>query len=1288
MTSSPPPVPSPDQPSAGLITGSSGKSSSTPGFINTPTTLRSTSQLRMLAVVSAGPIEGLAAGLSSLRVDGVPVVSPADGSANIGGVSWQLTTGDGASDVSATADPGFNAVEQSQLVATTLVPASPYTRSGKGDAARLTFRFPQGLVRQTRDGIFGSSVELAIDVRQPDGAWYRAASPVISEKQTALFELQFTVEFTAAYSGPFSPAVRVTRLTAVSADADVRDAVVFSSITWITRDRLSYRGLSMLSLTLDAESFGQRVPRMDIELKGRLLRLPQNYDPVTRQYSGIWSGEFTLAYSNNPAWVIFDLLTDRDWGLGLDDGVVEIYDLYAIARYADDEVDDGRGGTEPRFTFDAVLSRRQSAYDLIQQICASVRVMMFWSGGRLRFTQDKPQDAVMWLTNHHVEDGAFIYSTAGGRTRYSHALVSYQDPDDPGHIRVEADTRPDVLAQSGYAAKEVALLGCRRASQARRHARWLLDKADAALHGVSWRAGLDHFAANPIRPGDVVRVVDKARLNPRQWSGRMAVKAPDNDGKISVQFDHALTITAGVADYETAQDGWQVNVAVTVATGDNGAVITADWPHPPVDQGAMVVKAESAASAGQDYRITALRELDRNRVEVDAIRHDNSRFTAIETGYAVTRDATSDRPDFSHPVPAATGLEFHQTYDVAGQSRLRSLVVAFTPPLDPRVAPRIAHWKATAKGPQGEVATTTGASSPLVLTDLVVGEWQVTVRAVDWAGHDGLAVDGSATVRLDPHPARPPTHPRLTAGIGQLAVSWDAASVPPGAVVEVLEYPSPGSTRPMVIEAAGSSLVLVNRPPEVLAYFRLRTRLRGGSRSGLTGVLSAAALPLPKDGQDGRDGQDGQDGRDGRDGQDGQDGHDGRDGQDGQDGQSGQDGQDGQNGTIITSAVVASPRWSGSAAQKAVQALRKGPLMAGDLVTLSTSSATSPWAQTRVYTATGWQKSAAVLAGEALADGTVPASRLKLDPNQLTMSSSGDSLTLKAVPAELISSGVMRSANFVEGSSGFSIDTAGKAEFNDTIIRGVLTSSRVEGSTLIAATSIIPTESQRGMFTLEQPRMMAIGQKSRSASSLMLGPFEVARQRHGRRFDDGGRVVLAAGNPFDGRDGDGHAVITGAGGTNHYYTRFWSDRPSIILDMTYANTATSGARITAGTIQVKLTTSSGRQIAASSVQSLTSLFGWSATLTDMVVPLRLRPYEGFALGSSGKLLVAQNGSSGTTRSFRLWMDLRVDFIHHDNDGAEDGLKVEVLLNLGNTSLTSAVLSGFYATVDIDASTQS
>ena len=1214
------------------VSGESGKSSASTSFIDSENTIRSNAQVRMLTVISAGPIEGLANGQSSLIIDGVPVVSSSDNSQNIAGIDWKITTGDG--DDTAQRD-GFNAIETTDIIGHALSHNSPYTQIGSGDAARLTFSFPQGLARQTEVGIFGSTVEFNVEVRLADGTWSDVAARRVAEKQTRFFEVQLLVELEDDYTDSNPPAIRITRKTPDSEDDTVSDAITWSSVTWIKRDRLSYAGVATLSLTVDAEAFSGRLPSVELDIKGRHVRVPLNYDPETRDYDGIWSGDFKLAYANNPAWVIFDLLTDSHWGLGLNDGVIETYDLYDIARYADEDVDDGAGGSEPRFTFDAIFSRRQSAHDLVQQICGSMRVMMFWSGGRLRFIQDKPGEAVLWLTNNHVEDGAFIYTGASGRNQISHALVSYIDPDKPNEITVEAETNPKTLAQYGYAAQEVALLGCRRRSQARRHARWLLDKADAVLHGISWRAGLDHFAANPIRPGDIVRVFDQKRLASGHYAGRLM--AADS----VITFDQALTEGATYyLDYE-AEDGWQSDLAITTANdADNLPVLTpvdGVWPSLPLNQGAAVIKPSTIDYTGQDYRVVAVRELDRHRVEVDAVRHDNDRFDAIEQNLTIADKAVTDTPDFSTPIAAASGISYQQPLGIAGNSSLRHLLVAWTNVADKRIA----FWRLEGLGPDGETASVEVGKSPAILPDLAVGNWALTLKAIDWVGGEGLPATEAVEVVADPIEALPPVNIVLSSGYNQLILAWDSASVPQGAMVEVLEYASSDAAE--VLEsysASGSSVILAARTAGVVAYFELRTKLEGGSLSAHSVRLSGAALSPAQNGQD---------------------------------------------GTVLASATITASTWSDSAASSAITALRSSGAIAGDLVTLSRTSGT-PWAETRRYDGANWVSVEAVLSGQALAASTVSASKLQLDSATLgAAAANDDSLTITAVSADLITSGVLRSNDYVAGQTGFKIDTSGSAEFNNAYIRGVLEGSRIEGSILISPVSIIPTQNHESFYTLDEERPIAISASFINGNTITLGPLVIASDRRSRRYNDAQNIVIAANDPYGAPDGE-------ADGRNIYYSRFWADAPIMLVDFEYfANGTPWGEVATTGRVSFKLRTASGRVIATSPILDLSNDSLWAAGTGDRTVVDLLLPSDGYNAGSAisvtrETITNPSNPSLYYTSRLLIRGTLTFDFIHPNSGVEKDGLYLECLLDFSGSSL-SLPLNQFYASSAISLNTQ-
>jgi len=1235
------------------ITGQGGGKGGSPqqSFVDQPNSIRSKATARLLMALSAGPVEGLQHGAKDIRLDGVPLISPKDGSANFSGITWEMR--EGTSDQDVPRLDGFNMIETTVSVIRTLWHGRPVTRSGNGEAARITLRFPGGLVKQEDDGIFGATVRIAVDRRRPDGSWHRAITETIAEKQTSLFELQYLVRFEGVYDQGTSPAVRVRRLTPDSTGDKTRDRLDWVAVTWLRSDRLTYAGISTLALSLSAESTSGRLPDISVDLQGRLLRVPINYDPVKRQTTGLWNGAFKTTWSNNPAWVILDLLTDRDWGLGLSDTKIEIYDLYAISRFADEDVDDGKGKKEPRFLFDAVIARRLSASQLIRQICASIRVMMFWSGGRLRFVADKPASPVLWLTNHHVEDGTFIYTSPSANTAFSHALVTYTDIDAPGGVAVEAETNPSHLARFGYAAKEVGLIGCRRRSQARRHARWLLEASALDLHSVSWNASLDHFAENPVRPGDVVRVYDANRAEPGVTAGRFLRNAVPDKGDLPAGayiFDQLITAGSAKVDIEAANGVWVENIAVTASAvtvdGRSLSLITPDagtWAQTPAKGGAVVVRQAddgetviAAATAGREYRVLMVREMDGHKLEVSAIRYDAGLYDRVEKNLTLDTSASAGRRQFDLPLPAATGLSLTQPGRLPEGGTGRDLHIGWTPPTDARIA----YWRLHGTGPDGELAHAEVTAPPAILRSLAPGVWTCRLVAVDWAGREGQPASSSVTIKADPVSPEPPRGAGLAPGYGQLTLIWSGNDLPEGAAVEVLEYEHKDDNEPLTISrVVGSMLILPDRTPGEDAYFRLRTRLKGGTVSDEGNMLSGAALafPLP---------------------------------------------EDGERGTIMASAQVTSPAWSNEVAATAISQITGDPPRPGDVVTLS-SSVSSGWAETRRFTDPQWEVTAPMLAGDQIAQGTLPASRLVLDETILKSEAATDQLTLAAVPANLITSGVMQSTSYDKGKSGFRIDTAGQAEFYSAHIRGVLEGSRIESSLLVSAVQTIPTEAGGRFITLDAPRPLRYYQRRKQNKTLTLGPVDIDVDDHSDRYGDKHKVVVAANDPI-GNTVDGY---------NDHYAIYWAFEPRIKVTAAAGRSGEPwGQYITKARLKAKIMTQSGRVLAESNITDLSDKAIWKHKTNPLTDYVLLHKVDGFRKGSHiliSRTTAWENGT-GNGRSYTNYllvnMDLGARFSFTDGDTEGDGLMMEFLLDFDGEGLTSDPINILYLTARLTGST--
>ncbi|MGC6411282.1 MAG: TipJ family phage tail tip protein [Candidatus Puniceispirillaceae bacterium] len=487
-----------------------GKTSpSAPAFYEQADTIRSEGSLRLSMLLCAGPIEGLANGAASIYLDDVPLQG-SDGSRTVEALSWALQTG--TPDQGAVALSGFNQTESSLIVGLELTANQPrlVSRRQQAQAARITLTFPNGLVHRRRHAIGKASVAFKIEVRTQSG-WVETLRDVISEKQTASFEKQYLISLP---EGRSTQQLRITRLTPTpAANSGIHDRLRFSHVSWIIWDQLSYADLAVFNMAVSASALDGRQPRLSLDIKGRILKVPDNYTPATRQYAGLWSGQFKSAWSDNPAWVIYDLLTDKRWGLGLKPAEVDRYSLYALARICDHRTKRADGSFGPRYCFNAILDRRQSASQLISDITRSIEASFVWSHGKLRFLHEQTAGQPRLVAPNTVRDGRFVYHSGHASADISHVFVHWDNSAQSDRGTGDQRARlcvfdPDWTRPSGYRARDIHLLGCTDGDQARRHANWALLRARQLQQAVSYRAGLDHFAGTPLRPGDHILLHD------------------------------------------------------------------------------------------------------------------------------------------------------------------------------------------------------------------------------------------------------------------------------------------------------------------------------------------------------------------------------------------------------------------------------------------------------------------------------------------------------------------------------------------------------------------------------------------------------------------------------------------------------------------------------------------------------------------------------------------------------------------------------------------------------------
>lgn len=484
-----------------------------------PNDLTSRQKASLIDLISEGPIEGpihiqgSMDDLGCIYLDDTPVI---DGSGNstINGMYAQWRAGT----LEQPAMSGFTASANEVPVGIEVKYNSPVTRtitSPNIDRLRLTFG-TQALVETKDNGDrVPTSVQLQIQV-QRNGAWITEKNVTINGKRSNSPYLMAVV-LDDLPPVPFS--VRMIRITQDSTSDKIQNNTVWSSYSELVDISQTYPGSAVAGLMFDSEQFGNKFPRRNYLIKGRIIQVPSNYDPDKRIYSGIWDGTFKPAFTNNPAWILWDLLTHPRYGMGkrLNISEVDKFALYAIGRYCDEQIDDGFGGKEPRMTCNAYITDMRKAYDVMGDMCAMMRIMPVWNGRTLTFIQDRPSDVVWPYTNANVIDGNFQYSFSALKSRHTAVEVRFIDPDNGWKTSVELVEDDASIARFGRNVMRVDAFGCTSRGQAHRHGLWLLTTEKLETQTVEFTVGSEGLRH---MPGDIIEISDNYYAD-NQIGGRL-----------------------------------------------------------------------------------------------------------------------------------------------------------------------------------------------------------------------------------------------------------------------------------------------------------------------------------------------------------------------------------------------------------------------------------------------------------------------------------------------------------------------------------------------------------------------------------------------------------------------------------------------------------------------------------------------------------------------------------------------------------------------------------------------
>jgi predicted phage tail protein len=607
---------------------SSSSSSAAVGATEQPNNLRSRDDASILVLLGEGEIAGSASGdlLRDIYLDETPIKN-ADGSLNFQNVTVDFRSGTQfqsyipafASDIESEESIGVQIKKSTGAITRTITNVN-------ANALRLRFLIPALQRQDDKGNITGTEVDFLIEISTQGGAFIEVARPRISGKTSGNYSRSYRLPLTT--TGSWS--VRVTRLTNDAVDNKIQNDLYWQSITEIVDAKLRYPNSALLGVRVSSEQF-QSFPKVSIKLKQLIISIPHNYDPIARTYSGIFNGSLYRAYSNNPAWVLYDLITNNRYGCGrfINTSQIDVFSLYSIAQYCDGAVSNGRGGVEPRFVCNAYIDKQDDAYKLLEAIASCFRGMMYHSGNTITTIQDKPALPVRAYTKANVvveydEDGRqttapFNYSGSSLESRYSVALVTYSDPDDFYREKVELYENRELLTKFGYNPTRITAFGCTSRSQAYRIGKWTLLSQYYLTQTVTFKVGAEGLL---VRPGEVFKVMDSLKSNSRLGGRILTATTTSITLDSEVAIAHGITYTiSGVK-----ADGNLETQSVLNGAGNYTVLTTNAFSEVP----RHVWILESNQLKAQLFRCVAVVELEPHLYEITGVEYNDSIYDAVE----------------------------------------------------------------------------------------------------------------------------------------------------------------------------------------------------------------------------------------------------------------------------------------------------------------------------------------------------------------------------------------------------------------------------------------------------------------------------------------------------------------------------------------------------------------------------------------------------------------------------------------------------------------------------------
>ncbi|MCY6414346.1 host specificity protein J [Escherichia coli] len=620
-----------------VLKGRKGGSSSSRTPTEQPDDLQSVAKAKILVALGEGEFAGQLTG-KDIYLDGTALEN-ADGSQNFSGVTWEFRAGTQAQKYI----QGIPGTENEISVGTEVSSATAWTRTFTNtqlSAVRLRLKWPS-LFKQEDDGdLVGYSVNYAIDLQTDGGAWQTVLNTSVTGKTTSGYERSHRIDLPQAGS---TWTIRLRKITSDANSAKIGDTMTLQSFTEVIDAKLRYPNTALLYIEFDSSQFNGSIPQISCEPRGRVIRVPDTYDPETRTYSGTWTGAFKWAWTDNPAWIFYDLVVSDRFGLGhrLTAANIDKWTLYQVAQYCDQMVPDGKGGngTEPRYTCNVYIQDRNDAYTVLRDFAAIFRGMTYWGGDQIVALADMPRDVDYSYTRANVVGGRFTYSSSTTKSRYTTALVSWSDPGNAYADAMEPVFEQALVARYGFNQLEMTAIGCTRQSEANRKGRWgiLTNNKDRV---VSFDVGLD---GNIPQPGYIIAVADEL-LSGKVMGGRISAV----NGRV-IKLDRVADAAAGDRLILNLPSGASQSRTIQAVNGESVTVTTA-YSETPQAEAVWVVESDELYA--QQYRVVSVSDNDDGTFSITGAWHDPDKYARIDTGAIIDQRPVSVIPPGNQSPPS------------------------------------------------------------------------------------------------------------------------------------------------------------------------------------------------------------------------------------------------------------------------------------------------------------------------------------------------------------------------------------------------------------------------------------------------------------------------------------------------------------------------------------------------------------------------------------------------------------------------------------------------------------